>query len=176
MCIYVRLEITYIDLLSAVQFLFSIDPAKANTSATATHSVIDTAIIADAKTVIAGVLEAETNKAKKGKKDEEKKEYSAVDITEATLQSLSREIKLKALAVKLYLDSNCVRKGYVLDIWNDADVFGSVDALASIPTALEPKPEPVPEGETTDNTETKIVETVKLYPPIVEVLIEMQVL
>lgn len=103
---------------------------------------------------IMAIVEAKAAEGKKAPKKGEPEEPVEVDpatveVNEQLLGGLSPELKRKCLSLMLKTDKLCLRRGYVMDVW-DSDVIGSMadltEVMKDLPTPSLPAPEPV-DGE-----------------------------
>ena len=87
---------------------------------------------------IMAVVEAKAAEGKKPPKKGEPEEPididpATVEVNEQLLGGLSSELKRKCLALMLRTDKLCLRRGYVMDVW-DIDIIGSLADLTEVMT------------------------------------------
>jgi hypothetical protein len=108
------LDIAFIDVTSSVKFVF-------NHGAKGHGLAVDEQMLRDTKKEIDAALEAKMNEGKKPSKDKNapvtEVKLDENDISDAFCQSLPLETVRRCVSATLLLDRRCVRRGYVLDVW-----------------------------------------------------------
>lgn len=88
--------------------------------------------------------------------------YSEADLTDAVISAASVELLRKCLAIRLLFDTSCARRGFVLDVWRNAD-------------AADPLQHVVADRDSVTNSLFAIFEEGKAPSLIMELVVELQV-
>lgn len=105
---------------------------------------------------VMAVVEAKVAEGKKAPKKGEAEEAEVIDpltveVNDALLEGLPVELKRKCLTFMLKTDKLCLRRGYVMDVWNSGVISSHADlteVMSELPVPPPPVPEPI-EGEGT---------------------------